>query len=641
MRNWFPSTPDLIFAIVAPLTAIRGAIKLTQADGDFSGHVRMGNVILDTGHIPVQSLASYTAAIEWVFQRRGGVYTAHGIDAQLKSPLLQGLAVLLSLPHYRFAKEKVEKLLLCPPFLNRFNLSIQEGQRLSAWLEQFGFRYDLREGAGSLHAAVTRAVRQVADDLDFTEVPLLDTWITIALLLEEKLSCLSSLRTCVQWAEFVEDLLATFFAGEEIPPSLRSTVRVLCSEGGEALFPYASIERMLLTPAETGYNISVHGPCFVPLKRGALLPAHTLIVMGLSEGAFPHTEAPSPLAELSTRSRLEEDRGAFLEAVSGAQERLILTYVRVHPEDGKEVRPSSVVEELVRDRRGVTTFHHARAVSLEKPLSIKHQPLSAAPTLDLRLLKKVARHPIQSFFEESLKLTFPRSPSSEFLLSPLDTHKARALSLQHSPSEVIDMLEEEGKIPTGAFRKTALLMLEQELKTYKEALSALRVDPSTLFSLELTPHAKALEQISDSKWVAPPLKDVHGTLDNLTPQGLLYHGDNSLASLLKVWPLLCVASCYFGNLPLLLSKEGEVVQSPLKDPGAALTRYLDYCGKALTTPSPLMPAWGRRLLKEGVVPVEEDDPVLQWGRDRALLPPPNEWADSWRPYLMEVFCDLL
>ncbi|HUQ98187.1 MAG TPA: hypothetical protein VM166_01965 [Gemmatimonadaceae bacterium] len=60
----FPSTPDLIFAIVAPVTAIRGAVKLTQADGDFSAHLRMGDTILATSHIPTHSLVSYTAATE-------------------------------------------------------------------------------------------------------------------------------------------------------------------------------------------------------------------------------------------------------------------------------------------------------------------------------------------------------------------------------------------------------------------------------------------------------------------------------------------------------------------------------------------------------------------------------------------------
>jgi hypothetical protein len=63
-KNRFPSASDLIFIVVAPLTAIRGAVKLTQADGDLSAHIRMGNLILATRHIPAHSLASYTAAAD-------------------------------------------------------------------------------------------------------------------------------------------------------------------------------------------------------------------------------------------------------------------------------------------------------------------------------------------------------------------------------------------------------------------------------------------------------------------------------------------------------------------------------------------------------------------------------------------------
>ena len=46
--------------VVAPYTAIRGAVKLTQSDGDLVAHIRMGETILRTGHIPTESLASYT-----------------------------------------------------------------------------------------------------------------------------------------------------------------------------------------------------------------------------------------------------------------------------------------------------------------------------------------------------------------------------------------------------------------------------------------------------------------------------------------------------------------------------------------------------------------------------------------------------
>src|SRR6185369_16132798 len=63
-QNRFPSVADLIFIVAAPVTAIAGAVTLTQADGDLSAHIRMGNVILATRHIPSHSLASYTAATE-------------------------------------------------------------------------------------------------------------------------------------------------------------------------------------------------------------------------------------------------------------------------------------------------------------------------------------------------------------------------------------------------------------------------------------------------------------------------------------------------------------------------------------------------------------------------------------------------
>ncbi len=64
VKNNAPSSADLIFMVVAPLTAIRGTVKLTQSDGDLSAHIRMGETILSTGHIPTHSLASYTAAAD-------------------------------------------------------------------------------------------------------------------------------------------------------------------------------------------------------------------------------------------------------------------------------------------------------------------------------------------------------------------------------------------------------------------------------------------------------------------------------------------------------------------------------------------------------------------------------------------------
>ena len=59
-----PSSADLIFLVVAPVTAFLRTVKLTQSDGDLAAHIRMGDAILTTGILPGHSLASYTAATD-------------------------------------------------------------------------------------------------------------------------------------------------------------------------------------------------------------------------------------------------------------------------------------------------------------------------------------------------------------------------------------------------------------------------------------------------------------------------------------------------------------------------------------------------------------------------------------------------
>ena len=63
-RNFAPGVPDIIFCVIAPLTAITRTVKLTHSDGDLAAHIRMGDVIRTTGAIPGHSLSSFTASNE-------------------------------------------------------------------------------------------------------------------------------------------------------------------------------------------------------------------------------------------------------------------------------------------------------------------------------------------------------------------------------------------------------------------------------------------------------------------------------------------------------------------------------------------------------------------------------------------------
>jgi hypothetical protein len=60
-RNLAPGAADIVFLVVAPITAFTRVIRLTHSDGDLAAHIRIGREILSHGQIPVHSLVSVTA----------------------------------------------------------------------------------------------------------------------------------------------------------------------------------------------------------------------------------------------------------------------------------------------------------------------------------------------------------------------------------------------------------------------------------------------------------------------------------------------------------------------------------------------------------------------------------------------------
>jgi exonuclease V gamma subunit len=596
----------------------------------------------------------YAATIEWVFKHRGGPfdYSITGIEARSHSPLLQELELLLSLPAHRFSHDAFKKLLFCAPFLKKFDLTIEDAKTLDAWMTDVHLRYDLTGHTGSWHAALKRVIEGLvlSGSFDFSDTPLINRFIEITIKLEALTD--REKRSGQEWAHLIESWIEMFFASDEETDILRSFLTTLRSERVSGLFTYETIEHHLkaafTNPSGSMHRSSLDTVRFTSLKNGAVVPAKAILCMGMQEGSFPRIDTPSSLPELPTPNRITEDRYLFLEAVSHAEEKLIVTYQRCHPDDGKEMHPSPIIQELIKDRGGITTTHHATHATLPRKISATHKPLtpSTKKIIDIRVLRKLARHPVQCFLEEGVGLRFPWDETdSEFLFSPLEMHTLRKKSLKMTTSQLIDQLDKEGKLPSGAFRKVALQSIEKELDTYRKTLAQIGIDPSSVFSLELTPHAKVLKRISDDFMVAPILKigdiQLQGIIEGLTPQGILCHGEESMEDLLKIWPLYVITLAVLGKTSLLLTKKGVITDIPLVDPLETLERYIGYLQKSLQTPSPLLPAWGRRIFKGGELPSSTDDDILLWAGQRNLLPPHEKWVDEWRPYLQEVVRELI
>lgn len=630
----------------------------------------------------------YVAAIEWVFKQRGGTfdYTVTGLEAKTHSLFLQGVETLLSLPRHRFSREIFEKLLLAPPFLKRFDLKLEEAQTLRSWMQKTHLRYDLTQSEGSWETALQRAIESLVlmqDNppiyLDCTKAFLLNRWIEITLKMKEMMHPALNPITFSgpQWADWIEELIDAFLVGEEEADVLKAILSTLRNERVKGSFSYETIERLLFSTltSRTGHlhRTTPQAVRFSSLQPGAVTSAKTIIMMGMQEGAFPRLEPSSSLPVFSLPSKAEADRYLFLEALTHATDRIIFTYSRCHADDGKEMHPSALVEELKKDRGDLWTYHHP--ISALDPTyyqsngfpsysSIHYDLLSKIPaqddpqwklsesppptTLDIRLFRKLARNPIQFFFEESLGIRFTREESdSEFLFSPLEMYHVRNTSLRSSTEEIVLELQRQGKLPTGSFRDAALQTIETEISRYHETLEKLEIDPSSIFTLEISPYATEPLWLSQERLIAPPLtvgsSTLCGSIEGLTPEGVLFHGEDSLEDLLKIWPLFCIAQAVLGEkcTKIFCTKKGTSVEIKLERPLASLTRYYDYLQKNLTAPSPLLPAWGRRLLKKGELPETSDDPIIEWARTRNLLPSNDVWIEEWKSYLEEVVRELL
>ncbi|MGR3911993.1 MAG: exodeoxyribonuclease V subunit gamma [Candidatus Rhabdochlamydia sp.] len=643
----------------------------------------------------------YASLIQFVFLTREGSfdYTIHGVKEESLSPSLEGLKLLLTLPEYRFSREVMEKLLVNTPFLTRLNMTLKEGEELTKWMRTFELRSQLDEGqgkdfckdTGSWNGALKRAVESLVTvscfdtSLEWTDTTLLSQWITLK---EEMLKHLYPLsqeikQSALEWEKWLYAVIDTFFDKEVLMPYFQKTLRLLRMVESEHLFPYSAIEPLIRSvfEARSGKipSKSLEAITFTSFTSGSLTSAKTVIIMGMEEGSFPRKEPASSLAQLPLPSKLKEAQDALMKALASTQEQLIITYTRCHIDDGKVLNVCPLVEELQKDRGNILTLHHPHS-SLDpsyfqgselQSLSHTHYTLTAhpfsqspleelvllppsfKPVVSIQAIKKLARHPFKFFLHERLGVRFFKEEEGrEFVLPPYVLYPFKEKGHPISLEELTKELEQQGKLPIGSFKDAALLAIKQEIADYQEALEAFCLTPSSFMTIVLSPYCKTPYLMDEKTKVIPSLTltlktgekvQIEGTLEGLSSKGFFFQGDFSLEDLLKIWPLYCLASVIFNDssLPLFSAKKREQKPFSLSNPLESLTKYMDYFHKALLSPSPLLPSMGKRLLKECAPLKIEDDPLIEWGINRNLIPSFPLWSEKWRSYLQEVFHELL
>jgi exodeoxyribonuclease V gamma subunit len=501
-----------------------------------------------------------------------------------------------------------------------------------------------------------------------SEIDVFNRFLELFAAMKEDCAALHLERAPKEWFEFFLHLADRYFEcdWEQEPFFLElQALAISCQNSLQHNCSFASIQRVLKTLAQKrAGEISSSQPWqkihFASLDFGSSTSARIIYCLGMHEGAFPRRDAQHSLCEIRTAdycpSKTEEDRALFLDLLLQAKDYLIFSYLRIDEQDGKQQQPALLIEEFNNYlmKRGAehgmlkldhpafafdqlyftsqlanqntpclevrkwspTDYLAAKAYYFSgdrrtpsfftKPASLEPTPESEI-TIDLRQLKKLARHPIQFYFNETLNMYLAGEEDQdeqEFLISYLRKSDLRKKALRSDLSQVLKRSQAEGKLPVGLFQDVSCHELKEDLTELHQMLSQWGIRLDEISSLSLSASCREEEQTAQHR---PPLyvplgeakmAMVTGTLEDITPYGLLYHGDLDLKSLVKVWPLYLIYLCVTKEpKPLLLTKSGKQFEPDIPYPQTALAAYLEYYLLAKQSPSPLMPEWAKSLLK--------------------------------------------
>ena len=360
---------------------------------------------------------AYAPCIEAVFGGTQGArripFTVADRSLRAESPLVEAFLELLDLRGSRYEADRLLALLDTPAVHRRFGIAagdldlVQRLVRESAvrWgvdramraklgvpaSPEYTWRYGLdRLLLGFALPGDDRRLRDgvlPCDAVEGSDAQVLGRFVTFvdaASALEESLA---APRSMAAWADTLGDVLARFIEPDESEAETMQAVRtaILDLADAAARAGYAepvSLElvRVLLRdaleqPRPRG-GFLAGGVTFCAMVPMRSIPFEVVCLIGMNDGSFPRARQPLSFdlmaaegSEPGDRSRRDDDRYLFLEAIASARRSLYLSYVGRGIRDNAPIPPSVVVSELTDaiargfDASDVVTVHPLQAFS--------------------------------------------------------------------------------------------------------------------------------------------------------------------------------------------------------------------------------------------------------------------------------------
>ncbi len=353
--------------------------------------------------VMVPDINQYAPYIDAVFSSHNGRYQqADKVEGKYQipwaisdqaiaaeDPIVESFLQLLNLPDSRFTLPEVFDLLDVPAIRNRFEISLDELDKIRDWLLQaqvrFGLDGEQRSQQGmpsfeqnSWHKGLKQLLLGYAlpeTDSDFmndypvfalegNEGEMLGKMMAFVDLLSHWQKALNQSQTTVQWQQSLAVLLEDFYAPEEQEQNSIQGIRQAIEQWLEDTALSALSEPLPIKilavwfnehlGTQVGWQRFLAGPVnFCTLMPMRSIPFKAVCLLGMNDSDYPRRVTPlgfdlmqSQPVRLGDRSRREDDRYLFLEAVSSAQEYLYISYRGRSARDNAEQQPSVLVAEL-------------------------------------------------------------------------------------------------------------------------------------------------------------------------------------------------------------------------------------------------------------------------------------------------------
>lgn len=362
-------------------------------------------------------LRRYAPFLQATFSSSNSPIALQLLDLPLidQSPFVQCFMALLNLAQSRWEAPAVLEFFSSRYVQERHALSSADLSQLQQWIQTIPIYWGedhvhreilLREAHCTIEATDTSVtgtwqhglqelvlaltqVQRSSLQVDFSDAPLINTWITLIDSLSNDLRPLrdGTSFTMNDWGRYLQCLCQAYLSPVdaisrshrerlfELLESLQRAGRTLPT----ATFTFPSLLKRLQEMLERqGLNTSEGSLDAVQacaLRPHRTVPARVIILLGMEDGAFPRKSDSSPLDLLRNNSKAdycptesERDRHLFVECLLNARDYLVISYTHTSPENGSEVSACLPVDELLTYVKSYYSLNEApRCVTVRHP----------------------------------------------------------------------------------------------------------------------------------------------------------------------------------------------------------------------------------------------------------------------------------